>query len=53
MKTNNNKHITTNETMWIRQLLSSYVTFLSSSKVAVAFNMQSSNANTNLPIRSF
>ena len=53
MKTNNNKHIITNETVWLRQLLFAHATFLSLSKISVVFNISSSHSNTNLPIRRF
>ena len=50
---NKNKHITINKIMWIRQLLISHVTFLSSSEVSVVFNSSSSSSNTDLQIRHF
>ena len=51
MRTQNNKHINTNEIVWIRQLLFAYDTFLSSSKPSFEFHISSSHSNTNLPIR--
>ena len=53
MKTNNNKHIVTNEIVWKRQLLFAYATFLSLTKVSVVFNISSSHSNINLPTRRF
>ena len=53
MTTDNSKHITTNEIVWIRQLIFSRVTFLSSCEASVAFNLSSSHTNTNLSIRRF
>ena len=50
---NNNKHITTSEIVWIRQLSHSYATSLSSSKISVVFNILYSHPNTNLSIRPF
>ena len=53
MSTKNNKHIVTSDVVWVRQLLFSHLTFLSSSEVSVVFNISFSHANTNLPIRRF
>ena len=53
MTTNNNKHIFTNEIVYIRQLFFKNVTFLSSNELSVVFNILSSHANTNLPNRRF
>ena len=53
MTTSNNKGIITDETMRIRELISSYVTFLSSNEFSLVFNISSSNANTNLSNRRF
>ena len=51
--TNNNKHIITSEIVWMRQLISSRVSFVSSSEVLVAFNISSSYSKTNFTIRRF
>ena len=48
MTISNNKHIITNDIVWIRQLLFSHVTFLSSNEVSVVFNSLSSHVNINL-----
>ena len=50
MRTNNNKHLITNEKVWIRQLFIyfSYVTSLSTSEVSGAINISSSHTNTYL-----
>ena len=53
MTTNNNKYILNNEIVWIKQLLFTHVTFLSSSQVAVVFNIPSLHASINLPNRCF
>ena len=54
MTTNNNKHITTNEVMRIRQSLFSHTTFLSLTFIiSVVLNVSSSHSNTNLTIRRF
>ena len=53
MTTSNNKGIITDETMRIRELISSYVPFLSSNEFSFVFNISSANANTNLPNRRF
>ena len=50
MATNNIKHITTYEIVYIMQLFFfSHATFLSTSQVSVVFNISSSHANNNLP----
>ena len=48
-----NKHIITNEIVWIRQLLILHVTFLSSSEALAVFNISFSHANTTLSMRRF
>ena len=53
MTANDNKIIITIEIVWKKQLSLSHVTFLSPSEVTIAFNISSSHANTNLPIRRF
>ena len=50
---NNNKHIITSEIVWMRQLISSHVSFVSSSEILVAFNISSSYSKTNFTIRRF
>ena len=47
MTTNNNKHIITNEAVWIRELFFPYVTYLSIAEVSLVFNISPSHANTN------
>ena len=51
MTANNEKHISTNEMLWIR--LFSLVTFLSTREISVVFNISSSHAYTNLWNRRF
>ena len=49
--TNSNKHIITNEIVWISQfciLKFFHATFSSKTEVSVVFNISSSHANTNL-----
>ena len=53
MRTNNNKHVITNEIVWIRKLLFSDITSLSAREFSVVFNVLSSQANTNLSIKWF
>ena len=48
MTISNNKHIIMNETLWIRQLFFSHITFLSLSEVSVVFNMSLTYATANL-----
>ena len=53
MTTNINKHIIARAIAWIRQLLFSHVSFILSIGISVVFNILSSHANANLPIRHF
>ena len=53
MTNNNKKDIITNNILWIRQLFFSYVNFLISSEVSVAFNILFFHANGNLSNISF
>ena len=50
MRTNNNKHLITNEKVWLRQLFIyfSYVISLSRIEVSGAINISSSHTNTYL-----
>ena len=51
--TNNNKHIITNEIVWIRQSFFAHATFLSLSEASAVLNISFFHCNTNLPIRRF